>query len=323
MKQISLFFGCSISLFLGLVLFVYSIDPYDKFGFNFFNIETKSVAMSRENKFNMIEFGKKEYEAFVLGSSAAHRIHTDDVFKASGLKAFNYSVQHSSPEDYLAQTRHILQRQKPKLIMLQIDFDSLNEFYATDTRFYTSPLARYLSKSEVIPKSSLFLLDPDYVSLRAISDSFKVVWVNYFKKARHLYKEDGNYKDEKLVVEPIKYVVLGALKFKISTARVKYLHDIKNLCRDNNIRLIVLTTPLPYQTMHDILKIPSQRKAYEEYLSTLKGIFPDLYDLSSISTPEHNTTEYFQDSYHPNRLMFQIVLKKIFDQKNSETQYSL
>lgn len=298
-----------------LTFFVYSIDPYDKFGFNFFKLETKSVAMSRENKFNMIEFGNKQYEAFILGSSAAHRIHTEDVFNTIGLKTFNYSVQHSSPEDYLAQTRHLIKRQKPRLIILQIDFDSLNEYYLTDTRFYSSPLASYLKEDEVINKSNLFLLDSDYISLRAISDSFKVVWVNYFKKARHLYKEDGNYKDETMTIIPINDVVLDNLQYKISASRVKYLREIKSLCEKNHIKLVVLTTPFPLKTMENIFKNDSQRIAYTDYLSTLRSIFLDLHDMSSLATSDQNTTAYFCDTYHPNRLMTQIYLRKIFTKK--------
>ena len=51
------------STLYGLIL---AVDPYNKFGFNFFGFETKAVDFARENKFNQIKPNNGNYVSDIM-----------------------------------------------------------------------------------------------------------------------------------------------------------------------------------------------------------------------------------------------------------------
>jgi len=163
------------STLYGLIL---AVDPYNKFGFNLFGFETKAVDFARENKFNQVEHAQKDYTAFIMGSSSAHRYQTKELNRLTGLVTYNYSTQSATPEDYIAMTRHILTKFKPKLILIAFGFEELNQSTKTDDMFYSSPLKNYLKE---VPAEELEtgLFNNSYLTLEAISDSFKFIWLNF------------------------------------------------------------------------------------------------------------------------------------------------
>lgn len=295
------------TLLLGLI---YSIDPYDKYGINVFGFETKAVAMARENKFNMVEHAQKNYEAFIIGSSSAHRMHTDDVKTLTNLETFNYAVQHTTPEDYLAITRHVLARMRPKLILFQMDLYGLNENFKTDTRFYTSPLKAYLDNNAGAKVQSSWF-DSDYFTLGAISDSFKVIWVNATGSVRHLYLEDGNYQKEKPYQGPLNVTQFSYENYQLSSSRIQLLNEMKRLCDEKNVKLVVWTAPYSYEHMQRILADGKLQDMLKEFNSVLTEIFGEVYDFANADVEKYNSITYFRDSSHPTRELFQIILKRV------------
>jgi hypothetical protein len=309
------FFLTTFLLLTLLLGFIYSVDPYDKYGLNVFGFETKAVAMARENKFNMVEHSRKKYEAFVIGSSSAHRLHTDDVTELTGLLAFNYAVQHTTPEDYLAITRHILSKTSPKMILFQMDLYGLNKNFKTDTRFYTSPLLPYLKgdNKETTPSHPLF--DSDYFTIGAISDSFKVVWVNMTGRIKHLYLENGNYQKEVAYKGAVIVTQFSYENYEIDPKRVELLKEMKRLCDEKGTKLIVWTAP--YSLEHiNMLESDAKLKAdLSMFKLTLRQIFGEVYDFTNTAVERYNSSTYFRDSSHPTRDLFKLMLTNIF--KNS------
>ena len=84
------------STLYGLIL---AVDPYNKFGYNLFNFETKAVDFARQNKYIQVEHSKKDYTAFIMGTSSAHRYETKELNRLTGLVSYNYSTQSATPED--------------------------------------------------------------------------------------------------------------------------------------------------------------------------------------------------------------------------------
>jgi hypothetical protein len=303
------------SLLLGLI---YAVDPYDKYQINVFGFETKAVAMARENKFNMIEHGQKKYEAFIIGSSSAHRMHTEDVEKLTGLETFNYAVQHTAPDDYLAIVRHVMSKHHPKLILLQIDFDSLNINYPTDTRFYTSPLKPFLVAADTYQEQRQPMFDSDYFTLAAIGDSFKVIWVNLFGKVRHLYLADGNYHKEKPHEGPISINQFGYPDYTISQERMRFLHTIKEIADKNQVQLIVWTAPTSYEHTMRILNDPDLSAKFSLFKESLVEVFGTVYDFANPGVASYNQASYFRDSNHPTREFFQLLLQRILGPQSDQ-----
>jgi hypothetical protein len=305
MKFIWQFFLSSsliLALLQGLII---SIDPYDKLGINVWNFKTKAVAQSRENKFIMLENTKTKYEAFVLGSSAAHRFPTKKIKELTGLEAFNYSAQHTNPEDYLAILRHIMDRHHPKLILLQVDFIELNENYATSNQLYNSPLVKYLRSQKKTPS----LFDNNYFTLAALSDSLRVIYVNLWGKALHSnYLEHGDYKAEPLVPGKVSLEQSDYQDYKLSQLRLKYLQEIKELCDVTGIKLVAFSAPLSYE--HTL--IARAHPLHQEFLAAMVKIFGEFYNFQHESIKDFSTYRQFHSSAHITHEFSATILERLF-----------
>jgi hypothetical protein len=298
------------STLYGLIL---AVDPYNKFGYNLFGFETKAVDFARENKFNQVEHGKKDYTAFIMGSSSAHRYLTKELNRLTGLVSYNYSTQSATPEDYLAMTRHILTKYKPKLILISFGFEELSKVTKTDDMFYSSPLKNFLQE---VPKEELEtgLFNNSYLTLEAISDSFKVIWVNLFGTALHAYLEDGDH-----IVEPfaktLKVSQFGYANYEIDSKRVSYLKTLKELAEKNGARVVVFTSPLSLEHLKRIQADPKTAVAHELFKTTLVDIFGEVWDFQQEKIAPYNSLKYFRDSNHPTHEFSTMVLKGMFGEK--------
>lgn len=295
------------SALYGLIL---AVDPYNKFGYNLFGFETKAVDFARENKFNQIEHGKKDYTAFIMGSSSAHRYLTQELNRLTGLISYNYSTQSATPEDYIAMTRHILTKYKPKLILIAFGFEELSTQTKTDDMFFSSPLKNYLNE---IPAEELDtgLFNNSYLTLEAIADSFKVIWVNLFGKAQHAYLEDGDHIVEKRA-KKLKVSQFGYADFNVDQKRIGYLKTLKELAATHGIRIVVFTSPLSLEHLNRILEDPALKASHDRFKSALVDVFGVVWDFQTQAIAPYNSTEFFMDSNHPNHHFSTIVLEEMF-----------
>jgi hypothetical protein len=299
--KFSVFSSLLFSLLMGVIV---SVDPYDKLGFNPWKFKTKAVAQSRENKFLKLESSNKDYKVFVLGSSAAHRYPMKKIRELTGLEAFNYSAQHTNPEDYLAIVRHVLEKWRPELIFLQVDFGELNKNYETSNQLYTSPLAKYLKQQK---KNDSFF-DHDYLTLAALGDALRVVYVNKWGKALHdNYLEDGDYIDEKVVEGPVALAQSSYSDWELSQERLGYLAEIKQLCDQHKIRLIVFTAPLAYEHY----KVATAHPGHQLFIQSVLGIFQELWNFNHESIKDYSSYRHFQDSTHARREFSSLLLERM------------
>lgn len=311
MKFITLFLTSALILSGALYGLILAVDPYNKFGYNLFNFETKAVDFARVNKFNQVEHGKKDYTAFIMGSSSAHRFETKALNQLTGLVSYNYSTQSATPEDFIAMTRHIFTKYKPKLFVISFDFEVLNKHFKTDDMFYASPLKNYLNEA---PAEELEqdLFNNSYLTLEAIGDSFKVIWVNLFGKARHAYLEDGDH-----VIEPVsKKLTINqfpySLDYEIDPKRIHYLKTLKSLCDERGVRVVALTAPVSIEHLNKIKENPHLAQMHEEFKNSLRDIFGELWDFHTPAIEEYSSTRYFRDSNHPTHEFSNLILEKIF-----------
>ena len=301
------------STLYGLIL---AVDPYNKFGYNLFGFETKAVDFARENKFNQVANGTKEYPAFIMGSSSAHRYMTKELNRLTGLVSYNYSTQSATPEDYIAMTRHILTKYKPKLILIAFGFEELSKETKTEDMFYSSPLKNFLNE---VPAEELEtnLFNNSYLTLEAITDSFKVIWVNLFGNALHAYLEDGDH-----IVEPsaktLKVSQFGYGNYEIDPRRVAYLKTIKELADKNGFRVVAFTSPLSIEHINLIKADPKVAVAHALFKATLVDIFGELWDFQQEGLAPYNSLKYFRDSNHPTHEFSTMVLEEMFG-KNEPT----
>ncbi|MBC75157.1 MAG: hypothetical protein CME64_04010 [Halobacteriovoraceae bacterium] len=300
------------TLCMGLII---SVDPYEKYGINVFGFKTKAVMFGREVKFRMLDNTTNKYEAFLLGSSAAHRYKTSDMNEITGLKSFNYSVQHSTTEDYLAITRHIIEKQSPKLIIVQFDFYTLNKNFETDPRLYNSPLRKYLKKSQNNYFDSKAISNT-YLTMDALRDSIRVIGVNLFSEPRHIYLEHGDYPKEKLNTGKVKLSQHEYGKYEFDQKRVNQLKELQELAKQNNIRLIAITAPHTYEHVQSI-KSQGLEKELNQFKNILANTFSEVYDFTNEGLKPYSTSEYFMDSSHLAPKLGKLILSEIFEANKS------
>ena len=302
-------------LFGSLYGLILSVDPYNKFGNNPFGFETKAVDFARVNKFNQVEHGKKDYTAFIMGSSSAHRYLTKELNRLSGLISYNYSTQSATPEDFLAMTRHVLKKYKPKLLILSFDFEGLNKNVKTDDMFYASPLKNYLKE---VPKEELKtdLFNNSYLTLEALGDSFKVIWVNLLGKANHAYLEDGDHRYEP-APKTVKIDQFSGGPYEIDQTRVTYLRTIKTLCDQNGIKIIALTSPLSIEHVRRLESDPALKKSLHDFKNTLITIYGELWDFENETLAPFNDVKFFRNSNHATHDFSTLVLERIFGKKDA------
>lgn len=296
-------------IFYGLII---AVDPYDKLGINVFGFETKAVASSRENKFYMVERATEKYEAFILGSSTAHRYNTADLKSLTGYESFNYAVQHTTPEDYVAIINHIRTKFDPKLIVIQVAFVDLDKNYKTDKRLYTSPLKDYLETTSANTYISSDIFSNNYMTLEALRDSFRVIGTNLFGEIRHQYLEHGNYKKEKAPAKKLEVVQFSHHKWKLDQNRVEIFKKIQADCKKAGIDLVIISAPLALAHYQRIQNDAHMRAAFAEYKTSIFGTFEKLYDFTTEDVKNFNTTEYFRNSTHPSQKYSRMILEKIW-----------
>ena len=303
---------------MGLIV---AVDPYSKLGINVFNFETKAVAFSRENKFRMLESSKNDYEAFILGSSSAHRYHTSTVEKITGYKTFNYAVQQTVIEDYYAIIKHILENNRPKLILLQIDFYALNTNYPVDPRFYESPLKDYLNdkeKKNSYVTSSVFY--NNYLTLDALFDTMRVIYVNMFGEARHVYKEHGNYIKEKDELGKVKVYQFHDNNYVFDKKRIKLLREIKMILDEKDIELIVFTSPRSFEHVEKMLKNEEIKKSFTAFQEIIKNELDTVYNFTSFKMQNYDDKKFFKNSTHPSRLLSDKIMQAILSRNEVEIE---
>lgn len=294
------------SALYGLIL---AVDPYNKFGYNLFGFETKAVDFARENKYNQVEHAKKDYNAFIMGSSSAHRYLTSVLNRLTGLVSYNYSTQSATPEDYIAMTRHILTKFKPKLILISFDYEVLAKKTKTDDMFYSSPLKQYLNE---VPAEEMEteLFNNAYLTLKALSDSFQVIWVNLFGKAHHAYLEDGNHvvdpKPKKLKINQF------ARPDEVDPKRIAYLKTIKELGQKHGFKVVAFTSPISYEHYQRIQSNPEQAARLREFKTALVEVFGEVWDFEHEGMQAYSDLKYFMDSNHPTHFFSTMVLEEMF-----------
>lgn len=302
----------AFSLLYGLIL---AVDPYNKFNYNLFGFETKAVDFARVNKFNQVEHGQKNYTAFIMGSSSAHRYETATLNELTGLVSYNYSTQSATPEDYLAMTRHILSKYKPKLLIISMDFEVLNKNVETDDMFFSSPLNNYLNEMPKEEKST-DLFNNSYLTLEAIGDSFKVIGVNLFGNARHAYLEDGNYKREKQPTSgKIPITQYDGRPYEFSEQRIAYLKTLKKLADENGIKVIILTAPLSLEHLNLIEM--NFKPQHEKFKSILVNIFDEVWDFQNQTMAPYDSIQYFGNSNHVSHDFSNHLLRRIFGKESA------
>lgn len=303
-------FFITFLLTLSIYAFILSVDPYDKFHYNFWNLQ-------RGNKVKQINQTKENYKIFLLGSSRVERFDPEYIERITGKKTFNYGINKSMPEDLLAVTRHVIDKQKPETIFIQLDFSMLNQSINIDKRLKNSYLNKYLEIDTTNRENPfLYFFEKSYFTFDAIKYS-----VFALRKSRRAinHKENGMYTPKKIPKGDItyskKYFQYNYYNYRFSKDRIDYLKKIKQICEKNNINLIVSIAPMVYHQIDKIFEDPDLKKHFLEFKEIAVDIFGQVYDFNNFSTKDYKYP-YWLDSVHSTEALSNIMTDIIFKGEN-------
>lgn len=311
-------------------IFVLSVDPYDKEGIDYWNIGTKAVSSAREYKFTHLDSGRNNYKAFIIGSSRVLRMDPELIEKYTGLSAYNYGVENANAEDLLAEVMHVVDKQKPEMIVLFLDFYMMNGYTGTDKRLVQSRLSKYLDKKSTVEKDDFKLpyFHTAYLTMRALKDSFNLLLFSDENKGDDIYLKNGQHIKEEPEEEPklaIEYFSNQYNSYRKDEVRLEMFGKIKTLCQKNNVKLIVGQTPMNTGHLKKVLEDPKLREMFKTYKRELVKIFGEFYDFNNFSVSAYVEKKYWYDSVHPSENLTKIMLETIFDpeKNNSNSDFGI
>ena len=248
-----------------------------------------STIISQSSERNKVEyvihsFGKK-YDVMIMGTSRANNHFVTNLFEKKGLKSFNYGISGSHLfETSLLLKVMIANKFQIKNLILEADLSICNEKRdeGTTARFmpyiHTNSIIKEHYKNESDFKKLFYLPFYRYIKFDA-KIGFREVYEVLSKKPTNTLQNKGYY--------PLISDKKGSMKNDISTLKVirnKYYEEIKKICKQNNINLIVVMTPM------------CQNTKGLDYFDKVKKQYPEINNFENIVTDDR----YFASCGHLN-----------------------
>ncbi|MBP6127629.1 hypothetical protein [Flavobacterium sp.] len=248
-----------------------------------------TTIISQSSERNKVEnvlhsFGKK-YDVVILGTSRANNHFVTDLFEKKGLKSFNYGISGS----HLFETSLLLKlmmanKFQIKNLILEADLSICNEKRdeGTTARFmpyiHTNSIIKEHYKNEIDFKQLYYVPFYRYIKFDA-KIGFREVYEVLAEKPTNTLYNKGYY--------PLISDKKGSMKNDISTLKVirnKYYEEIKKICKQNNINLIVVMTPMCKNTKG------------LDYFDNVKKQYPEINNFENTVTDDR----YFASCGHLN-----------------------
>lgn len=242
----------------------------------------------------------RQYDVVILGSSRANNHFVAPMFEEKGLKIFNYGMSGSHLFEASLMLKLMVERKyQIKNIILETDLNLSNEHQAEGI---ASRFLPYIHQSNIIREHFSneenfrhFYYIPFY---RYIAFETRIGFREMFfnaihKKTNHLnnqgyyplVKKKGNMKNNLNNLKPL---------------HNKYYQEIKEICKNNNINLIAVMTPMCSNTKG------------LDYFKKVSALYPEIHNYENAVEGD----QYFSSCGHLNdtgaRLFTSIIIKDFF-----------
>ena len=260
---------------------------------------------SRNKVFNIFNSGPKKYDVLILGSSRAENHLVSSVFYDNGYTVFNYGMSGSRLAESNLLLNLMLERNyKIKTLIVETDLNINSDGYSEGTRACFMP---YIHQSKTI--RDFYKNIPDYT---------KVVYIPFYRYIKYeskigfremlfsaLHKKSNCLENQGFY--PLLHDARPLVAKNLSNYvphKNKSLDNIKEICKKNNIQLLLITTPICNNTIN------------REYFNHIKEIYPEIRRFENAVTDD----KYFSTCGHMNQqgaIKFtEIVFNAFFKPKN-------
>jgi hypothetical protein len=242
------------------------------------------------------------YDVIILGSSRANNHFVPELFAKKGLKTFNFGMSGAHLFEASLLLKLMAERKyKIKTVILEADLGLCNE---KESDMIAAKFLPYIHHSEIIKRhfsgqknfNELYYIPfYRYIDFDALI-GFREMYNTVASKPTNILdnlgyhalisSKRGNMKNDIRALKPI---------------RNKYYEEIKQICKQNNYKLITVMTPLC-----------SNVKGLD-YFEKANQIYPEIYNLENVVQGD----KYFSSCGHLNdmgaRMFTAVVLEKFFD----------
>lgn len=299
------------------------VDPYNITKYNILNIKYKFARDDRVEKLNYFQTLDK-FDNILIGSSRVYSMNPKIVSDILGGTTYNFGVGTATVEDHLGILKYLIKTKKiPKNIIIGIDFYTFNP----DT-----PANKYFLKNKELNFLSFTGYQENYVgkffSIDAFRASYKTLRNHFFKKnSKPKFDKQGfagiyeEYKTRNAKEENIKVIMEAKIEIekiysnyfysKIDQKRVLYYNEMREICKKNDIKLYLFTTPL-HPILLDMLYQHETKYALKELLKYLSSFenFQNLYYHEKIYSDLRNFHGATHTSTNIGDTILSIVLNK-------------
>lgn len=281
--------------------FNYIIDPYNITSYNLLDIKYKFARDDRTEKLSYFKT-LPPFDTIMIGSSRVYSINPRSVSKYLGGNTYNFGVGTATVEDHLGILLYLQKHNKlPKNLIMGVDFYTFNPDVPPNKYFLSNKELNFLSFSQHNTTSDwpkFFSLDATRASMKTLKNHLK----NKNEKPRfnqlgwgsnYLVSTNKDLEKEKVEIDNEIYsnriLMYSDFNYKhIDPKRVAYYEEIKKICKDNDIKLYLFTTPLNPILLKKLHSYPTTNNALKEfttYLSTFTHFTNFYVDRNFTSNP--------------------------------------
>jgi hypothetical protein len=265
---------------------------------------TVYLQSSNRGKIDHVYNSKNEnYDVVILGSSRANNHFVSQMFEDKGLKTFNFGMSggHLFEADLILKL--MLERHyKIKNIILEADLNLSNEHRADGI---SSKFLPYLHHSEIVKKHFSGEEDFNYLYYIPFYRYIRFDPQIGFRETVKTARKERTSNLENAGYYPLKKHNKGNMKNNIVNLNPlphnKYYEEIKNICKANNINLIVVMTPM------------CENVVGMNYFDKVKKAYPEIYNYENVVIED----KYFSSCGHMNnngaRLFTAQIIKDFFN----------
>lgn len=248
-------------------------------------------------------------EVVVLGSSHAYRAYNPEIMATALDKSvFNFGSSAQSPITSYYVLKEVVQRQKPKLVILDLYFmvftadDQLKNGRFNWSAMKSSPVKReFLLDGFSFSNKVSLLLFPAYAYKTHLRSKInKLLGKRYLPAFKGTYQGNGFVSNpDTLSIEKLKYNnQFDVFKIDLSAITEKnmdYLKKIINYCAAEKIQLVLTAAPMPAVTVGKIDDYKSFHELFNKYAQ--KGNIPFFdYNINRIEAL-NDSTHYYDDDH--------------------------
>lgn len=317
-KFVKYFILTSIFLLALIFSFNLSIDPYDKYRFNLFDIEHKLTRNDRNTKLEQLK-KLDNVDNLIIGSSRSQTLNPQIVSTYLNGITYNFGVGGGKIEDFLGLVLYLERNKKlPKNILLALDFNAFNSKLDSHKDFYKSNELNFLKNYKENFQLSHFL------SIDTTRSSFKTL------KAHLKNEEPSHYFNEYgFIIGPTESKSLSEIKqeslkyfktqysngdFILDKTRISYFKRLISLIKRHQMNLKVIITPVSNYQMSLIKKNSKLEKEYKLFLNEVSNS-NTVINFMEIKR-DRSDDSYFVDSVHYSEKLGNKILDSIYQKNN-------